>query len=69
MPAGEVDADVQLAFDGQTWRPEVSVRCLNVSFTHHKFPYRLEHGTGTLDLKDDRLKVNLTAYSGSQPVR
>ena len=41
----------------KTWRPEVAVRCLNVSFTHHKFPYRLEHGKGTLDLKDDRLKV------------
>ena len=68
-PAGEVDADVRLSFDGQTWRPEVAVRCLNVSLTHHKFPYRLEHGKGTLDLKDDKLQVNLTAYSGSQPVR
>ena len=45
------------------------MRCLNVSFTHHKFPYRLEHGKGTLELKDDLLKLNLTAYSGSQPVR
>ena len=45
------------------------MRCLNVSFTHHKFPYRLEHGKGTLDLKNDLLKVNLTAYGGSQPVR
>ncbi len=69
LPAGQIDADVQLAYDGQTWRPEASVRCLNVSFTHHKFPYRLDHGTGTLELKDDLLKVNLTAYSGSQPVR
>ena len=47
LPAGQVDADVRLAFDGQTWRPEIAVRCLNVSFTHHKFPYRLEHGKGT----------------------
>ena len=71
-PAGKVDADVELSFDGKTWRPEVSVRCLNVSFTHHKFPYRLEYGKGTLDLKDDRLHMNLTAltaYGGSQPVR
>ena len=69
LPAGQIDADVQLAYDGQTWRPEVSVQCLNVSFTHHKFPYRLDHGQGTLELKDDLLKVNLTAYGGSQPVR
>lgn len=68
-PSGEVDADVQLSFDGKQWRPEMAVRCLNVSFTHHKFPYRLEHGKGTLDLKNDQLKMSLTAYAGTQPVR
>lgn len=68
-PSGEVDADVQLSFDGKQWRPEMAVRCLNVSFTHHKFPYRLDHGKGTLDLKNDLLKLNLTAYAGTQPVR
>ena len=69
LPAGQIDADVQLAYDGQSWRQEASVRCLNVSFTHHKFPYRLDHGTGTLDLKNEVLKVNLQAYGGGQPVR
>ncbi len=68
-PVGEVDADIQVSFDGKTWRPEMSVQCLNVSFTHHKFPYRLEHGKGALDLKNDQLKLNITAYAGSQPVR
>ncbi len=68
-PTGKVDADVQISFDGKVWRPEIAVRCLNVSFTHHKFPYRMEHGKGTLDLKDDRLKAVVTAYGGSQPVR
>ena len=38
LPAGEIDADVRLAYDGQTWRPEVAVRCLNVSFTHSQVP-------------------------------
>ncbi len=69
LPAGELDADVQLSYDGQVWRPEIAVRCLNVSFTHHKFPYRLEHGKGTLDVKDDRLQMSLTAYAGSRPLR
>ncbi len=69
LPAGQVDADVKLAFDGETWQPELSVRCLDVSFTYRKFPYRLEHGKGALDLKDDRLTLSLTAYSGTQPVR
>jgi hypothetical protein len=69
LPAGELDADVRLCFDGQVWRPEIVARCLNVSFTHHKFPYRLEHGKGTLDVKDDRLQMSLTAYAGSRPLR
>ena len=68
-PAGPVDADVRLSFDGRQWQPEIAVRCLDVSFMHHKFPYRLQHGKGTLDLKDDQLKLVLTAYSGSQPIR
>jgi hypothetical protein len=69
LPAGELDADVRLSFDGQVWRPEIVIRCLNVSFTHHKFPYRLEHGKGTLEVKDDRLQMSLTAYAGSRPLR
>ncbi|MBU4273370.1 MAG: AsmA-like C-terminal domain-containing protein [Planctomycetes bacterium] len=69
LPAGRIDADARLDFDGQKWLPEISARYLNVSLTHHKFPYRLEHGKGTVELKDDVLKANLTAYSGSQPVR
>jgi len=68
-PAGRIDADVKLSYDGRTWRPEASVRCLNVSFMHHKFPYRLEQGSGDIHLKDDRLEAHLTAYSRSQPVQ
>jgi hypothetical protein len=67
-PAGTIDADVQLDYDGRNWHPEVSVRCRKVSFEHYQFPYRLEQGQGTLDLKDDTLTLRLTAYSGSQPV-
>ncbi len=69
LPAGHVHADVKLSYDGRNWQPDLAVRCLDVSFTYHKFPYRLEHGKGTLELKDDVLRVNLTAVSGSQPVR
>ena len=67
-PDGQVDADAKLLYDGQRWRPQVTVRCLNVSFTHYKFPYRLEHGTGTITLADDVLQANLTAASGNQLV-
>jgi hypothetical protein len=68
-PSGTVDADVKLAYDGRAWQPDLVVHCLNVSFTHYKFPYRLEDGKGTLTLKDDVLGLNLTAYSGPQEVR
>jgi hypothetical protein len=68
-PAGLIDADVRVSFDGQTWQPDLTVRCLNVSFTHYKFPYRLEEGKGTLTLKDDLLTLHLTAYSGTEPLR
>jgi hypothetical protein len=70
LPTGEVNADVSLAYDGQTWRPELAIRCVNVAFTSDKFPYRLDNGQGTLELKDDVLAVkNLTAYGAGQPVR
>ena len=67
-PAGQIDADVRLDYDGRSWRPQVLVNCLNVSFAHYKFPYRFDHATGKLELKNDGLKLNLTAYSGRQPV-
>jgi len=68
-PSGLVDADVKLVFDGRAWHPDISARCLNVSFLHQKFPYRLDRGKGVLELKDDFLQVHMTAYSGSRPVR
>ena len=49
-PEGRINADVTLHFDvrTKTWHPDLSVECLNVALTHYKFPYRLEHGTGSL---------------------
>ena len=35
-----------LRYDGRDWRPQVRIQCRDVSFAHHKFPYRLEHGNG-----------------------
>ena len=69
LPAGTIDADVRLDYDGKTWQPQISLTCLDVAFTHYKFPYRLDHGRGSIVLKDDSLKIDLTAYSGRQPVR
>jgi hypothetical protein len=67
-PEGKVDADVNLSYDGQRWRPRLTIGSENISFAHHKFPYRLEHGKGTLTLEDDVLRVTLAAYTGNQLV-
>ncbi len=69
LPAGQVHADLTAAYDGQTWRPELAIQCVKVAFTYDKFPYRLEQGHGSVELKDDVLSANLTAFSGNQPVR
>lgn len=69
LPAGQVDARFKLAYDGQSWQPDLSIQCLNVSFTYDKFPYRVEHGQGTLELRDNTFTASVTAYSGNQPVR
>lgn len=69
LPSGHVDIDAKLEYDGQSWSPEVSVGCQNVSFSYHKFPFRLECARGTLELKEQVLRLALMAQSGNQPVR
>ncbi len=75
-PAGLVDGELQLTFDGRKWRPTATIHCQNVSFTDmEKFPYPLKNGTGTikvspLELTDDlRLEVDLTAMGRGKPIQ
>ena len=68
-PSGQVHLDVVLDYDGQHWFPQASVECLDVSFLYAKFPYRLDHGQGRLELRNDTLWLQLTAFSENQPVR
>jgi len=68
-PTGTANADFSLTFDGQRWRPEAHVECLDVAFVFDKFPYRLERGTGRLDLIDDKMVLHMTAFGGGQPLR
>lgn len=66
--SGQINADVKLGYDGREWHPEADVECLKISFSYHKFPYRIEYAKGALGLKNDVLTVNLVGYSGSQPI-
>jgi hypothetical protein len=68
QPSGEIDADVSLQFDGRQWLPEATIRCLNLGVTYFKFPYPLEHGSGTVVWRDDHLSADLTASAGGQPI-
>ena len=70
QPQGKIDADVQFDFDGRNWRPDITLRSANVSFTHQKkFPYRFENGEGVLKLQENLLTLKMTAMGGGQPVR
>jgi hypothetical protein len=68
LPAGEVDAHLKLSFDGRVWQPEVAIICRNVSFTYHKFPYRVDRGRGTVTLKDDHLSLDLKAQAAGRDI-
>jgi hypothetical protein len=68
-PEGDVNVECTLSFDGRAWKPTLQITCVNnVSFSCHKFPYRLERGQGSLSLRHQQLEVNLVAFSGAQPV-
>jgi hypothetical protein len=69
QPEGVVDAAIGLSYDGHVWRPRVRVRCEKVSFVHERFRYRLDGGNGWLELKDDRLTIDLFTYSENQLIR
>jgi hypothetical protein len=68
-PEGLVDAVIKLRFEGRQWQPYVRLQCHNVSFAHCLFPYRLEHGDGSLELKEGLLQMNLSTFSDNQLVR
>jgi hypothetical protein len=68
-PAGDINLDFTLAFDGQKFRPIAEATFLgNVSYSFHKFPYRLDRSRGTLSIRDDVLVVAATGFAGPQPV-
>jgi len=68
-PKGTVDVDAVLAFDGQRWTPNLSVRCHDLSILYDQFPYRVVDGVGTIDLKDNQLAIRMRALGGGQVIR
>jgi hypothetical protein len=66
QPRGIVDVRTKLVSDGHQWKPDVTVKCHNLSLQYDKFPYRMTDSTGTLELKDDHLKVRLEMIGGGK---
>ena len=68
-PRGTIDLSGRLEFDGTRWRPDVTLRCRDLSVQYDKFPYRLVGGTGTVELKQDQLTLRLRLLAGSQTIQ
>lgn len=74
QPEGVVDATIQGTFDGATWTPTATLAGRGLSFESEKFPYRLEHGSGTIRCSPataDQPKlvdIDITAYSRETPL-
>ncbi|MEX2173433.1 MAG: AsmA-like C-terminal region-containing protein [Pirellulaceae bacterium] len=68
-PRGLVDLTAHLGFDGQSWQPDLTIKCHDLSVKYHRFAYRLAGGTGTIELKNQRLNLRLKLLAGSQPIQ
>ncbi|MFM8735115.1 MAG: AsmA-like C-terminal region-containing protein [Pirellulales bacterium] len=68
LPAGEVDVRAAVVRQAGVVRPDVALRCRNVSLTYYRFPYRVDRTVGTVTLKDDQLAMHLTGEAGGHPV-
>ena len=68
QPAGLIDATLIADFDGQSWEPKVHVICIDTSSVYDKFPYPVKRTSGTIDLNQGVLSLNLTAMAGATPI-
>ncbi len=48
QPTGIVSGELQLTFDGKSWRPVATLRGRELAFESDKFRYRLSGGSGTM---------------------
>ena len=74
-PNGIVDADVQLTFDGEQWRPQLTAHCRGLSLTDaEKFPYPIDGATGTVSLNRSPttggtlLQLDLVGIGNGRPI-
>ena len=69
-PEGDMDLECTLESTREEVEPTLDVKCLNnVSFSCHKFPYRLDRTRGRLTVRDGVLDLSLIAYASSSRSR
>lgn len=69
LPDGEIDLNAHLARVGGVWSRGARVALQGVSFVYHKFPYRLDHGQGTIRFSDEAVTYQLRAFAGRAELR
>ncbi|MBI1900693.1 MAG: AsmA-like C-terminal domain-containing protein [Planctomycetia bacterium] len=62
-PAGLVDVEGEIRFDGRTCVPHLNVTVRNGSFAYWGYPYRVERAYGTIGWTGDKIDLNLIAYA------
>lgn len=68
QPSGTLDASVKLDFDGKRWTPEIHANCRGTNFVYSKFPYPVTQARGKIDLKNQLLDIDLSAYAGKSRI-
>ncbi len=68
LPAGEIDADLTLDYDGLIWQPDLNVALRNVSVTYHRFPYRLDRVAGTVRLRNNHMSLGMAGFAAGQRI-
>jgi len=68
QPTGKANLEVKARFDGRRWHPDLLVRFVDTGFLCEKFPYPVQHSTGTLRVQDNKIHFRLVTQAGNQPV-
>lgn len=66
-PNGTSDIEFALSHDGQTLRRTVNANLRDMSFEYFKMPYRVDHCTGRVEIKDDHCGFKVQSIVGQQP--
>jgi hypothetical protein len=69
QPAGRVDGDIRLTFDGHAWTPIASIHCEQVSIKPWLFPYPVNDIHGQIRYQEGTISSErLDGLAGGQPV-